>query len=66
MSATVDLSSVVNDVWVHDLTDFAVWRYVAFANGVFRFFPGTSLDKQFDPVQTHWCVLVVCTSFCLI
>ena len=30
------------------------FRYVSTPNGVFRIYPGTLLDKTFDPTKRNW------------
>ncbi|KAL3869969.1 hypothetical protein ACJMK2_042589 [Sinanodonta woodiana] len=36
------------------LNDYIVRRYVATPSGVFRMFPGTMLDKTYDPLERPW------------
>ena len=51
---TVELSSKIHDFWFPEIENFAVWRYVAFANGVLRITPGTELQKDYNPTERNW------------
>ncbi|XP_046344826.2 VWFA and cache domain-containing protein 1-like [Haliotis rufescens] len=55
----VAASSRINSEWIRRystsrLKDYIIRRYVATPSGVFRMFPGTLLDKTFDPTKRSW------------
>ncbi|XP_012946227.1 VWFA and cache domain-containing protein 1 isoform X2 [Aplysia californica] len=55
----VAATSRINDEWqrrfqASDLNDYIVRRYVSTPSGVLRTFPGTLLDKMFDPTKREW------------
>lgn len=52
-------TSVINSEWLRQsirssLSEHIVRRYVATPNGVFRVFPGTLLNKKYDPTRRQW------------
>ncbi|XP_078678431.1 VWFA and cache domain-containing protein 1-like [Branchiostoma floridae x Branchiostoma belcheri] len=49
----VFLTSAIEQYWRENDAD-SVWRYVSTAKGVFRIFPGISLDRRYDPTQQGW------------
>ncbi|XP_022802239.1 VWFA and cache domain-containing protein 1-like [Stylophora pistillata] len=54
---TVRATSKVEDLWLRektDLTQYLVWRYFGTSNGIFRFTPGTTENKLYDPRQRPW------------
>ncbi|ELU16667.1 hypothetical protein CAPTEDRAFT_192407 [Capitella teleta] len=38
----------------HELLDSAVWAYVGFNVGVFRLYPGTRLNQEYDATKRPW------------
>ncbi|ELT90476.1 hypothetical protein CAPTEDRAFT_196421 [Capitella teleta] len=38
----------------HELLDSAVWAYVGFKVGVFRLYPGTRLNQEYDATKRPW------------
>ncbi|KAI8511664.1 hypothetical protein Bbelb_107640 [Branchiostoma belcheri] len=49
----VILTSAIEQYWRENGAD-SVWRYVGTRNGMFRIFPGISLDRRYDPTQQGW------------
>ncbi|XP_076463028.1 VWFA and cache domain-containing protein 1-like [Babylonia areolata] len=55
----VGASSRINMEWIRryqtsNLKDFIIRRYIGMPSGVLRMFPGTLLDKSFEPTQRAW------------
>jgi hypothetical protein len=56
-----DISAItqINDVWLNTykespMKDYIVRRYVATPNGAFNMYPGTLMNKLYDPVKRDW------------
>ncbi|CAL1540838.1 unnamed protein product [Lymnaea stagnalis] len=55
----VSATGRISDEWLRrykasDLNDYIIRRYVSTPSGVLRTFPGTLLDKMFDPSKREW------------
>ena len=55
----VAATSRISDKWLvrfrdSHLNDYIVRRYISTPSGVLRTFPGTLLDKMFDPTKREW------------
>lgn len=55
----VGASSRINMEWIHryqtsNLKDYIIRRYIGMPSGVLRMFPGTLLDKTFEPTKRAW------------
>lgn len=55
-------TSHVTDEWMtqmemSSLNTYIVRRYIATPNGVLRIYPGSLMDKAFDPTRRQWWVL---------
>ncbi|KAL8604767.1 hypothetical protein ACOMHN_017726 [Nucella lapillus] len=55
----VGASSRINMEWIRryqtsNLKDYIIRRYIGMPSGVLRMFPGTLLDKSFEPTQRAW------------
>jgi len=61
-------TSHVTDEWMtqmemssyEQLNSYIVRRYIATPNGVLRIYPGSLMDKAFDPTRRQWWVLGFC------
>lgn len=52
-------TSHVTDEWMRQmdmssLNSYIVRRYIATPNGVLRIYPGSLMDKAFDPTRRQW------------
>lgn len=55
-------TSHVTDEWMtqmemSSLNTYIVRRYIATPNGILRIYPGSLMDKAFDPTRRQWWVL---------
>ncbi|CAH1264807.1 CACHD1 [Branchiostoma lanceolatum] len=49
----VVLTAAIEQYWRENDAE-SVWRYVGTRNGLFRIFPGITVDRRYDPTQKAW------------